>query len=384
MSDDGIYLFIAGQNQTYSYEFSTGATSLLPFIANPCTATYIDGYMVFPDAGTNQFYWTDLYTNNIESLNFASAEANPDYVTACFSNNEDLWIFGPRLTEIWYDYGQGNYTFQRRAGLLVETGCMSPYTICKTSVSGGSVGNLFWLASSDRAGPNVVVSQGYTPIRISTFAVEQSFTNLTQSQLQQARGFSFEQEGCLFYALQIEGLDFTWVYDFTNSNLYGKPLWHKRTYTDPSTGVQSQWRAGFCVYFQNTIVAFDNIDGSVYSLSYDAYDDNGSPIVRERTAPYIVNNMNYLFYNWLVLDIKAGVGTDSTLIPQIALQFSDDNGNTWSNPMIRSPGAMGLYATRVIWYQLGVARSRLFRVTMSDPVDWAISGAAIDITAGNY
>lgn len=387
-SDNGIvggYLFVAGENLTYSYSFLTNTSTVLnTTISNPTTATYIDGYVVFPDAGTNQFYWTDLYTNNIEALNFSSAEANSDYVTACFSNNEDLWVFGPKVTEIWYDYGQNNYVFQRRGGLLVETGCASPYTICKTSVSGGSPGNIFFLSSSDRSGPNVVVTQGYTPTRISTFAVEQSFSQVTQDQLSSAQGFSFEQEGCLFYALQIEGLNYTWVYDFTNSNLYQKPLWHKRSYTDPNTGIQSQWRAAYCVMFQNTMLAFDNVNGSVYSLTFDAYDDAGAPITRQRTTPYIVNNMNRMFYNWLALDIKAGVGNDTTITPTVYLQFSNNNGNTWSNPLPNSPGAMGSYATRVIWYQLGEARSRLFRLTMTDPVDWAISGAAIDLTPGNF
>lgn len=73
-----------------------------------------------------------------------------------------------------------------------------------------------------------------------------------------------------------------------------------------------------------------------------------------------------------------GDGTE----PQLMLEWSDDNGKTWSNQHFASMGRVGEYRKRVIFRRLGQARDRIYRVSISDPVKRVITGAVLDAAAG--
>ena len=68
--------------------------------------------------------------------------------------------------------------------------------------------------------------------------------------------------------------------------------------------------------------------------------------------------------------------------PQLLLDWSDDNGKTWSNQRSGSFGKAGEYRTRVKFYRLGQARDRIFRVSISDPVKRVITGANLEAEGG--
>ena len=86
----------------------------------------------------------------------------------------------------------------------------------------------------------------------------------------------------------------------------------------------------------------------------------------------------------LQVDFETGVGLISGQgsDPQAMLQFSKDNGHTWSNEAWVTLGAIGAYLTRAIWWRLGVARDWVFKIRITDPVKVVIAGASIDAKVG--
>lgn len=44
-----------------------------------------------------------------------------------------------------------------------------------------------------------------------------------------------------------------------------------------------------------------------------------------------------------------------------------------------TPGKIGVYDKRVRWQRLGTAANRVYEISFSDPVKWVISGAYIDV-----
>lgn len=68
--------------------------------------------------------------------------------------------------------------------------------------------------------------------------------------------------------------------------------------------------------------------------------------------------------------------------PQMILRWSNDGGHTWSNEYARDCGQAGQYKKRVIWRRLGQARDRVYEVSMTDPVFWAIIDAYLEATPG--
>ena len=74
-----------------------------------------------------------------------------------------------------------------------------------------------------------------------------------------------------------------------------------------------------------------------------------------------------------------GVGTTTGqgVLAEIILQYSDDEGHTWSNERWANLGAKGNYKDRTYWTRLGRSRDRAFRLTVSDPIDFTLLGAFI-------
>lgn len=379
-TDNGINLFILVNGRIFTAPLgSTTITELTGDggFGHASTMTYIDGYVVFTEEGTNKFFWTDPYDTVINALNFASAETNPDQIVGIINNNLDLWVFGKRTTELWFNYGANNVTFQRRTSGMIETGCISPYTIKKLN------NTIFWLGTDDRGGPILLMANGQTPTRVSTYAVEQQWiANSKIEELEKARAYTYQEGGHYFYVLNIEGQDTTWVYDMTTSLQLGQPVWHERKSTDETSGLQKRHLAEGCVYYRGALVTGLYNGSSLCVFDKDAFYDIDQPIVRERVTPHVSNSMDRVYYDKMVLDFYTGTSRVDDLDPQIMVQFSDDGGLTWSNERYESVGMIGNYKLRVQVQRLGSARSRVFRVRCSDPIYWAISGASLTLRMG--
>jgi len=65
------------------------------------------------------------------------------------------------------------------------------------------------------------------------------------------------------------------------------------------------------------------------------------------------------------------------------LRWSNDGGSTWSNEHWTTIGAVGRYKNRAIWRRLGMARDRIFEVSMTDPVKAVIVSANLKASSGD-
>lgn len=376
MTDNGTTLFVVSDGAGITINMSTLAVSTVDATVSPSACTFLDGYVIMTQAGTGQFYWTDLYSTNVDALSFATAEANTDTLLSVLNNNEDLWLFGKKSIELWYDAGQGNTVFQRRPGVLIETGLAAVGTVCKATLN-----RLMFLSRDERGGPMVMLTDGYTPKRVSTYAMEQAFTSVTATQIEAATAHTYTQDGHTFYVLNVPGLSVTWVYDVTTSEQLGVPTWHERQTSGARNLAEGH------AYFKNKHIVSDYSTGAIYFYDQEGYTDNGTAITRQRVSPHTVNDGKRVFYDWLQLDMKVAVGDVTTPNPTVTLEYSNDGGNTWVTPTTRGVGKAGTgmsYSTRVIFHRLGQGRDRVFRVTMTDPVFWAISGAAFEASPGAF
>lgn len=373
-TDNGTDLFITSAGNNYSVNLSSGTIAQLTggAFGSASSNTFLDGYIVYSKLDTNQFFWTNLYSTVADGLNFASAESNPDKLVGLVNNNLDLWLFGKKTIELWYNYGSNNVVFQRRPNTLLETGCTAPYTIQKLN------NTLFWLSQDDRGGPMFMMANGYTPQRMSTFAIEQQWQKFTSQQLAGANGFTYQEGGHHFYVLNIPGADTTWVFDMTVSLQLGTPTWHERRSFN-GDGDMIRWVAYGHVYLNGFHITADYNSGKLYVMDNDYRYDDTQPIVLERTSPHVTNSMDRIRYSNLTCDFFTGNVIDPELDPQVMLQWSDDGGATWTDEMWVSCGKIGEYGLKVQFQRLGMGRSRVFRIRCSDPIYWCLSGASIDM-----
>lgn len=105
-------------------------------------------------------------------------------------------------------------------------------------------------------------------------------------------------------------------------------------------------------------------------------------IRRLRRAPYVTGiDRGWVFYETFLLDMEVGTGS-LTSAPVAALRWSDDRGNTWTDPIEVSFGLQGEYRTRVRWTRLGKGRDRIFEVSFADPVKVDLVDAFLELKRG--
>lgn len=377
MVDDGFNLIIVDNPNAYDYNFSGATFSQItdPNYLGASRVTFQNAYFCFNQVGTNNMFYADLPSGSATAtITFNNAivqekEGLADEIVGHISVNNNLWVLGGQSTEIWYLTGQADPPFQDVQGALIEIGLAAEFSLAKTA------NTLFWLGSNVD-GPGIVyMANGYTSQRISTFAVEYALKKY--STLSDCTAYTYQSGGHTFYVLNFPSGNATWVYDVSTQ------LWHERAYLD--NGVMGRELPNYHAFFNGQHVVGDFSNGNLYSMSDSVYTDNDAAIQRLRSSPHISTGMMRNFYHSFQLDIEVGIGLDGAgqgTSPQAILQFSDDGGKTWSNELWAPIGQIGVYKNRCIWQKLGMARDRVFRVIVSDPVPVNIIGAEINFTRG--
>jgi hypothetical protein len=373
MADNGLQLIIVDGVHGYIVSLSTGTLTQITSASFPGadTVTFQDGYFICNNPGTGQFFWSNLYDGlTYDALNFITAEGSPDATVAVLSNARQLWVFGAKTIEVFWNSGSDS-TFSRIDGAYIEYGCSAPSTALRFS------NTIMWVGGGPNGAGIVWQAQGYQPKRVSNHGVELAIQGY--GDLSSATAWAYQKDGHAFYVLNFPNANTSWVYDISTGQ------WHERAYLG-SDGNFQRHRAECYAFGFNEHCVGDYQNGNIYALDSNTFTDNGNPLVRLRRAPHLSADGRRIFFSKFQLMSQVGVGLDGSpavgIDPQVELRYSDDFGNTWSTPQARSLGKIGEYAKRVIWRRLGQSRTRVFEVRVSDPVDVTILGAELDATPG--
>jgi hypothetical protein len=378
MADNGTQLFVAANPDGYIYNASTEVFAEITDADFPGASQvgFLNGYFVFTEPNSQRIWVTSLYDGSaVDPLDFASAEGNPDNIVSMAIDHNELWLFGENSVEVWYNSGD-TFPFTRISGAFVETGCLATHSVAKLDNS------VFWLGSDQRGGGVVMRASGYNGVRVSTHAIEYAIS--TYGTVSDAVGFSYQQEGHVFYVLTFPTEGRTWCYDASTN------MWHERAGWDSGEFVRH--RSNNHMYFNRKNVVGDYDNGNLYVLDMDSFSDNGSIqkwLRSWRALPTSQNNMKATIHHALQLDCESGVGLSESQQgddPVVMLRWSDDGGHTWSNTHNGAVGKIGEYGKRVIWRRLGITRKlrdRIYEISGTDPVDMAIMGAELSISQAN-
>jgi hypothetical protein len=333
--------------------------------------TYQDGYFIFNKPSSKQFYISDLNAITFATTIISSKSGEPDNIVALQSVNRNLWLFGDRTTEVWFDSGDITNPFQYISGSLSQYGCAATFSITKMNNS------MFWLGK-DSTGKGIVFAAGgnYAPQRISTSSVEIAIQSY--SIISDAIAWAYQENGHNFYVLTFPTGNATWVYDMSTG------MWHERASLS-AQGTFQRNIANCYAFAYETHVVGDYANGNLYNQNLSNYSENGAALVRQRVSPHISQDMHRIFYASLQLDIETGLGLDGSSQgkdPQAMLEWSNDGGHTWSNQFWTSVGKIGATKGRAIWRRLGHSRNRVFRFSISDPVKVVIMGAEVELMEG--
>lgn len=315
----------------------------------------MDGYFIFVDPETDQFYISAIDDGTtLDALDFSSADSSPDDIVTHLVSHRQAWFFGDRSTEIWIDSGAAAFPFVRYQSYTMDIGCVGK----RAAITAADT--VFWIGQTDRGTGVVYMATGNQPMRVSTMAVEEALR--TSSDLSAATMWTYQIEGHEFIGINAPGLSTTWVYDAALQQ------WHER----------GEWAAGWQSLRSRLVTAVGqdhfagDADGKVVRLDASINTLSGRVMKRERTWPHLIQqSMEPVSYLGLELAMTSGHGGNVTL------EISNDGGITFGPPLSRSLGVIGRWMQRVRWNGLGTAINRVFRISCTDDVPFALHSASV-------
>jgi len=325
----------------------------------PFSVAYLNQRIFYGIGDGRVFFSAVGDATNISSLDYFTAEGNPDNLVAIRAHLQELWVFGSKSLEIWRDTGNATAPMRPNDAGVIPKGCIEQATVAQLD------NNIFWVGDDGV----VYTAAGYQFQAISTFAVNESIRATSDKSTLEA--LTFHMAGHAFYVLS--GPDWTWAFNRTTKT------WDPRF----SYGL-GRWRASQAVEFNNGVILGDYATNALYQLSRTAYDEAGTTMIwRARTAPMHAYP-NQIAVDALHADFVLGVGLNSSNVhsstPQVGMRYSDDGGNSWSNQRLVSLGKTGVRNVPVRWWGLGVTgrTGRIWELEASSPVIRSLMYAAVE------
>ena len=311
-----------------------------------------------------------------QALNFATVDSQPDDVIALGSLKRECWLLKEYDSEIWINAGNPGFAFQRLEGVFVESGIAAPYSLAKCGE------RLAFVAQNPEGSGIIVATNGYELERISTHYIEQRIQSF--STLADAVGYSYQQEGHLFYVISFPTGGETWGYDCTASKQLGEPAWHRRATFLPSTGMFARHLGvshSFC-YGKNIIGDYSS--GNLYAYDLSERLDNGQQRRWLRSWRALGEPMeDPTRFDSLRIDMQTGIGVNPGTDPLCRLRVSDDGGQKFKFTRLASAGKVGETARRVKFKRLGSTKrntglDRMFELSSSDVFGVSLVGAVVE------
>lgn len=323
----------------------------------------LNGRAIFVKPDSQQFQLSAVDDATvIDTLDFASAESSPDNIVTHIVDHGQVFFFGETSIEIWDDVGGLDFPLARNEGAKIETGTTAAFSLQKLD------NTVIWLGNDERGGGIVWKLQGFTPVRISTQAIEEMLQSATD--LTDAVAYTYQQDGHSFYCLNAPGLDTTLCYDVASGN------WHERAEFDGGTYTQHRGQFHAYAYGKHLIGA---ADGKIYEYSPTTHTNAGDTLVRDRISPHLATpTYDKMTFSSMQVDCVVGAGKPDSSAPQLMMRYSNDGGISWGNWRYCSMGAIGERRQRTIYRRLGQAYDRVWQIRCTENVQFAIVGANVE------
>ena len=355
---------------------TVGPTVNTPLDANTPPATHvawINSRFIANEKDTNRFDFTD--TNPLTGLmenNYWSSSDNPvtcdskgDKLSALFTAWQEIYAWGTQGLQVFQD--DGSTPFVNVPGAAAEVGIEAIYSIKKID------NTIYALCTVDNK--RVVIKlQGRAPQVISE-PIASVLSGMEK--VSDAIGDVISVGGLAIYLLTFPTANQTWAYDYKNE------IWLRWGYWNSTTGTHDRFIGQHSCFVKrwNKHLIMSRIDGKVYEMSRNVFDDANTDMVSYRRTGWIdwgdiskVKHSRELFIKTKTFS------NDGTTTPTMLLRWRDDGYPVWSNfvELSLDPVYFGDFIIHLT--RMGTYRSRQYEFRLSDEVDMALVNVQENVT----
>jgi len=366
-ADDGENLFIVNDGNVQQYNRLSKVISTVtdPDIAGSIAVDFLNSQFIYTKS--NLFIISDVNNGaSASGLNAAQAESQPDDLIRAYVFDQIVYMFGELTIEPWYNSGTGAPPFDRIDTQMMSIGLAAIHSVDHND------NFMYWLGD-DR---QIYQASGGTPRRISSKAISHAIENYDF--VDDAVAYTYTLEGQNFYQITFPTENKTWV---VNEEL-GDDGWFEVS-ADRNGG---KYNATSHTFIYGKHLISDELNGRLYELDLDAFDNNGTEIHRTRVMSSIHGGMvgapgKRIQMSRFELILEAGVGLISGQgeDPKIMIEASYDGGKSFDAGTWMRIGRLGETNVRAEWFSLKSFYDLIIRITTSDPVHYTILSGAIDL-----
>jgi hypothetical protein len=361
-----LVILIPNTNTAYTYTAAGGFQRLLApgftqlgaidlgFLDSYIFFISLDGRTLYNDDGQAVSGTGQITFNN---GNVFPREFGTDAFMALAISNRNCYALGERTSEIFIDTGAGPSVASPLASApngFMQIGVAPGANYCAV-VQNNTV---YWVANDK----TVRYLNGVTPVRASNHGIEGILSTIDFTG---SYGFAYALSGHLFIAWTFPAASRTLVLDVTTGE------WHEMN----SFGL-GYWRPFCCHNAFGKFLVGDSQSGKIGYLDLTTRREWGTVRTSFWIHQPVYNENNRISHRRLELVLGGGFaplnGALEDTTPLITLMASDDGGEKFRSFPTRSLGATGKYNTRVVYFNLGMSRQRVYAFELSaDVTSWA-------------
>lgn len=362
MAHDGSRVVVVDGTNGYRYDIaSTTLVEItdIDFPDNPTSVDWQDGFFIVSYDDGRFFISTDGLS--WDSLEFASAESNPDRLLRVISLRGELVMLGDISAEFWGNSGNVDFTFSKIQGADQEWGLGARESVARL---GGSIA---FLCRNKEGQAMVGRLRGHDVDQISTPDMDTLINGFAVAS--DATALSFVYGGHPMYQINFPSGGYSFSYDLISNQ------WSTRK----SYGI-TRHRCEYATQFLGKTILSDYSNGNLYRLNGSTYTENGASIEGEIIGDHLTNELAPFVLDLIRIDMETGVGAVSGEgdLPQIMLSMSEDGGRQFDDEQMRSFGAIGDYKEIPEWDRLGLFERATIKIRITDPVKRTILGCYVN------
>lgn len=256
---NGFQLFVVSGGYGYIFNLVTNTFTQITATAFPFPALwgeFVNAYFVV--LSSDRFQISNVSDGLLwDGLDVAQMSQTSDLKVAMRASHTELWFWGGKRTEVWSLTLASRFPFTPNQATPIDHGIDapdSPVLIDNTVI---------WVGRDEKGHGIVYKAAGYTPQRISNFALEDVLNRLPR--IDDAVGWAESIQGHLNYHLYLPQAETQWVYDAATN------LWHEEAILD-AKGLTWKPHIGRChAYGFGKHLVGDRLSGCIYSMELDRH-----------------------------------------------------------------------------------------------------------------